>query len=286
MSKTGLTLAALGGPHTFNAQAAQRLRQHYSQFGEIVYFPTSEAVMQAALDGKVDAACGQEQTSKDGFHRGMQARIAEPGSRLCIVAEMSQSYRCSLLGKPGTQMDRVRRILGHTGSVTHSRPWLERNLPAATIETVDTNSMGAARAVLDGDGSIASVGSPDLAKEFGLAEMAHDIDEGSVVNYWAVSLQPLFDRQPDRLVVSGRLGGEPEMSRMICGLRDNGFDLHAVYPRASGLALYEYDYVFRFWGGGSLEAVQLFLSRFQALRLAGAWRSCEAPRGNRTVTGN
>src|SRR6201999_2241805 len=115
-----------------------------------------------------------------------------------------QHYHCSLLGKPGARQDQVRRVLGHTGSIAHSRPWLERNLPGATIETIGSNSIGAARVVLDGDGSIASVGSPDLAKEFGLVEMVREIDDGSVVNYWAVSLQPLFDPEPDRVVVTGR----------------------------------------------------------------------------------
>jgi hypothetical protein len=277
MGKSGLTLGALGGPHTFNAQAATRLVRHYPQFGEIVYFPTSEAVMQAALDGRVTAACSQEQTSKDGFHAGMQARIATPGSRLCVLAEIAQAYHCSLLGKPGARSELVRRILGHTGSVAHSRVWLERNLPEAAIEIVDTNSMGAARAVLDSDGSVASVGSPDLAKQFGLCELAREIDGGSVVNYWAVSVEPLFDPTPDRLVVTGRFRGEADMGRIVCGLRDNGFDLHAVYPRATGAVLYEYDYVFRFRGGGRLAAVQSVLSRFPSARLAGAWRSAGPP---------
>src|SRR5215467_5842042 len=145
MGKSGLTLGALGGPHTFNAQAAKRLLRHYPQFGEISYFPTSEAVMQAALRGDVTAACGQEQISKDGFHVGMQARISAPGSRLYTIAEIAQAYHCSLLGKPGARLEQVRRILGHTGSVAHSRGWLEGNLPGAAIEIVETNSMAAAR---------------------------------------------------------------------------------------------------------------------------------------------
>ena len=276
MQQSGLTLGALGGPHTFNAQAAKRLVRHYPQLGEIVYFRTSEAVMQAALDGEVTAACGQEQTSKDGFHAGMHARIAAPGSRLYVVAEIAQSYHCSLLGKPGARREQVRRILGHTGSVAHSRLWLERNLPDATIEIVDTNSMGAARAVLDSDGSVASVGSPDLGKEFGLCELAREIDGGSVVNYWAVSLEPLFDPAPDRLAITGRFRGEVDMGRIVGELRDSGFDLHAVFPRATGIALYEYDYLFRFWGSGRLDAVQSALHRFPSARLAGAWRSAEA----------
>lgn len=276
MAKSGLTLGALGGPHTFNGQAAQRLVRHYQQFGEIVYFPTSEAVMQAVLGGAVSAACGQEQTSKDGFHAGMQARIAMPGSRFYAVAEVAQAYRCSLLGRPGARLEQVQRILGHSGSVAHSRTWLERNMPGVAIEIIETNSIGAARAVLDSDGSVASVGSPDLARELGLTEMSRDIDEGSAVNYWAVSLEPMFDLMPNRLAVVGRFRGEPEMSRIVCGLRENGFDLHAIFPRATAAGLYEYDYLFRFWGGGTLDAVQSTLSHFPSARLAGAWRSSEA----------
>jgi chorismate mutase / prephenate dehydratase len=274
MRQSCLTLGALGGPHTFNAQAATQLTRHYPQFGEIRYFPTSEEVLQAALRGEVTAACGQEQTSKDGFHPGMQARIAAPGSRLYAVAEIAQAYHCSLLGKPGSRREQVRRILGHSGSAAHSRSWLERNLPGAVIEIVESNSIGAARAVLESDGSVASVGSPDLAKKLGLTEIARDIDDGSVVNYWAVSLEPLFDPMPDRLAVAGRFRGEGEMSRMICALRDSGFDLHAIFPRASGTVLYEYDYLFRFWGGGTLDGVQSVMSHCPSVRLAGAWRSC------------
>src|ERR1700692_2974434 len=112
MGKSGLTLGALGGPYTFNAQAAKRIVQHYPQFGEIIYFPTSDQVIQAVLRGDVTAACGQEQTSKDGFHVGMQARIAVPESRFYAVAEVAQAYRCSLLGKRGARLAQVGRILG------------------------------------------------------------------------------------------------------------------------------------------------------------------------------
>jgi len=122
--RSGLTLAALGGHHTFNGQAAALLLRHYPEFARIAYFPTSDAVVEAALRGEVSAACGQEQTSKEGFHRGTQMRISVPGSRLHVIAEVSQRYQCSLLCKPGVRLDQVRRVLGHTGSIASSRPWL------------------------------------------------------------------------------------------------------------------------------------------------------------------
>src|SRR5262249_12686176 len=131
--RSGLTLAALGGHHTFNGQAAALMMRHYPEFARVAYFPTSDAVVEAAQRGEVSAACAQEQTSKEGFHRGTQARISAPGSRLHVIAEVSQRYQCSLLSKPGVRLEQVRRVLGHTGSISSSRPWLERNLPSVPI---------------------------------------------------------------------------------------------------------------------------------------------------------
>jgi len=275
VTKDRLTLGALGGPQTFNAKAALLILERYPEFCEIIYFPTSEETMAAAMRNEVDAACGQEQTSKEGFHTGMQARVSAPGSPLHVIAETTQHYHCSLLGKPGAKLEMVRQVFGHTGSIAHSRHWLEANLPNATIDTVGTNSLGAAQSVLDDDGSTASVGSPDMAIEYGLTEMVKEIDDGSVVNYWAVSLAPRFSESPDRVVVAARFREKSGMSDLISTMASTGFALQAVYPRSSGAALYEYDYVFRFRGAGSLESVRAVLARCSAARLAGAWQSRE-----------
>lgn len=273
IKRTGLTLAALGGPQTFNAMAAARLVEHFPEFGEVVYFPTSDAVIEAAVNGVVDAACGQEQTSMNGFHVGMQARMSAPDSRLYVVAEIAQRYRCSLLCKPGAPIEAVLRVLGHNGSIAHSRGWLERHLPTASIEVVTTNSLGAAREVLDGDGAVASVGSPALAQEFGLEERVRGIDDGSVVNYWAVSLRPLFSETPDRLALAWRCGEDAAMTGLVFELGEAGFQLQAVYPRPTGGTLYEYDYVFRFRGLGSLANVRTAIAPYSGARLAGAWNA-------------
>src|SRR5262245_29523672 len=104
----GLKLAALGGPHTFNAQAAKAMRERYPQFDDLVYYPTSDAVVEAALRGEVDAACAPEQMSKTGFHAGTLARMVAPDSRLYVIAEVARRYGCSLLGKPGASLVQLR----------------------------------------------------------------------------------------------------------------------------------------------------------------------------------
>jgi prephenate dehydratase len=274
--RTGLKLGALGGPHTFNGQAAEAMVERYPEFAMIVHYPTSDEAVAAALRGEVDATCAPEQTSISGFHAGMLARIATPGSPLHVVAEITRMYHCSLLGKPGAGLAQVRHVLGHSGSIAHSRTWLEANLPTARIEVVTSHSLVAAKAVLDGDGSIGSVGSPELAAKLGLVEVAKDIDGGSMVSYWAVSLRQLFSDAPNRLVVTGRFGDDAEMSKLIGALLEAGYALRTVYPRASGRALDEYDCMLRFKGSGHLDTVRAALSRFRSARLAGAWDARES----------
>jgi prephenate dehydratase len=271
MKTTGLSLGALGGPHTFNGKAATSLCEAYPLFGEIHYFPTSDDVLDAALRGKADAACAPEQMSLNGFHSGMLAKMVAPDSKLNIIAEVSRFYDCSLLAKPGADLRQLRMVFGHNGSIAHSRAWLESTLPWAKIEIVDTHSDVAARAVLDSDGSIASVGSPDLAHQHGLVQLASRIDGGAAVNYWAVSLLTVFDERPDRLLIVGRFGDDTRLSRLIEGLMSAGFAIRTACPKPSGRALYEYDYMLRFAGNGSLSAVRDVLAKFSDLRLAGAW---------------
>src|SRR5262249_62283575 len=143
--------------------------RHYPEFTSIAYFPASDAVMEAALSGEVTAGCGQEQTSKDGFHRGTQARISAPGSKLYVVAEISQRYQCSLLCKPGGTVEQVRRVLGHTGSIASPRPPVGGQLPRGLIENAGTKTDGGGPALVGGGGAVAPGGRPDLARGLGVA---------------------------------------------------------------------------------------------------------------------
>jgi prephenate dehydratase len=272
----GLKLGALGGPQTFSAQFAGVMRERFPEFAEIVYYPKTELGIAAALSGTIDATCVPEEMSTTGFHAGTQGRLLVPDAPAYVVAEIRHPYHCALLGKPGTNRARIRRILGHTGSSAQSRAWIEANLPDARIEVVDTHSLVAARAVLDGDGSIASIGTLALARDFGLAELASDIDGGCIGTYWAISCAPRFSDNPDRLVLTARLGeaGQTtgQFTRLIGALADTGFALQTVYTRPTERAVGEYDYVLRLCGGASLEAVRRVLGPFDSVRLAGAWR--------------
>ncbi len=272
--RTNMKLAALGGPNTFGGDAAQRFLALYPEFSEVVYFRTSEEGFDFAANG-MDAMCAPQQMSKTGFHPGVQARVARPDSKLYVLAEVTHAYHCSLLGRRGSRLDRIKRVLGHTGSVTQSRAWLAQHLPQAEIVIVDTSSMGAAQEVARSDGSVASVGTPGMAKQYGLEELARDIDGGSVGSYWALSPHALYSENPSRLVVAGRFDGGGGLTDLVGALARIGLRLQTVYAQPSGRHLYEYDYVLRFAGRGALAAVQETVARFPAARLAGAFEARE-----------
>src|SRR3954453_10148975 len=267
----GLRLGALGGPSTFGAQAAQRLRELYPEFTQIAYFPTAEESMDWAAAGAPDAACAPEQMRWTGFHPGIHGYVSRPDSDTYVIAEVTHEYHCCLLGKPGTRLADVREVQGHTGSITQSEAWLHENLPQARINIVDTSSHGAAQAVVASDGSLASVGTPEMARQWGLEILAADIDGGSVANYWALSPRPLFSDTPTRVLVAGRFGADGALTELVTGLDQAGYRLHTISTHPSGEQLYEYDYVLRFVGAGTLGAVRQALARVPAARLAGAY---------------
>lgn len=215
--------------------------------------------------------CAPQQMARTGFHPGINAIIAVPGSKLHVICDVVHVYHCSLLVKPGATLSGVREVRGHTGSITQSRPWLEKHLPQAQIRIVDTSTHEAAREVSQADGTIASVGTPGMAREFGLEQAATEIDGGSSANYWAISPHALFSALPHRVVIAGRFDERGNLGRLVGALGEIGFQLQTAFSQASGLRLYEYDCVLKFAGRGALADVQAALAPFSTARLAGAY---------------
>lgn len=265
-----LKLGALGGPNTFGGEAAQRFLERYPIFGEIVYMATAKELLEFR-PGAADAACAPQQMSKTGPHTEDQLYIARHGSKLYVIGEVLHEYHSSLLVKPGTKITAVRRVLGHTGSVTQSRDWVAAHVPQAEIIIVDTSSHVAAEAVVAGDGSTASIGTPAIAGQFGLQQLHQDIDGHSIGAYWAISPHAIFSDRPSRLVVAGRFGPGDRLTDLIGALAPSGFALDTVFSWPSGQRLYEYDYTLRFGGSGALSNVQRAIAPFSNARLAGAF---------------
>ena len=276
---TPMRLGALQGPNTFGGEAALLFTQLYPElFGDIVYFDTAEEALGFESD-RAGASCAPQQMTRAGFHPGIQAYIAPPNSKLYVIGEVIHAYHCSLLVKPGTELSAIKSVLGHTGSITQTRTWIEEHLPQATITIVDTSSMDAAQKVAAGNGSIASIGTPAMAAQFHLEERVKDVDGGSVGSYWAISPFALFHENPTRVIVAGRFRDDGRMGDVISGVAAAGFRLETIVPLPTGERIFEYDAVLRFHGAGPLAAARSAAESIPGVRLAGAFIAKEDKHG-------
>lgn len=269
---TGMKTGALGGPTTFAGTAAVKLRELYPELGELTYFPTVDEVWSAFDKGQVDGIVFPSETTRTGFNEPMLRRIAAPDARAYVIAEMVVAYAASLLAKPGTRLEDIRRVLGHGMSTAQSRPWLTQHLPQAEIIIHGVNSVAAAQEVAATDDlTVACVGTPETAKRTGLVELAQNIDGGTAANFWAVASSPRFSETPERAIIVGRFQGTGELNDLITALAGIGYRLNTACCYHAGTGLFEYDYVLRFTGSGKRAEVERAVSKVAAARLAGAF---------------
>lgn len=270
-----LVLGSLGGPETFGGQAALRARACYPAFASTRYFDTAEEALGEGVPWQVDATCVPEQMSRMGFLLPTQRRLLAARERMFVLGNVTHPYHCTLLGRPGSEIADIVTVLGHTGSITQSRPWLEVHLPEATIEIVHTNTLEAGRRAAGGDGSVAVVGTPPLAERLGLVALATDIDGGSVGHYWLLGPEPRFDPSPTWLVVAGTLDHRTDAGSVVAALGADGFTLWSLWTEPVGDRLFHASFVATLVGAGELDAVRERLALEPELWLAGAFVSRE-----------
>lgn len=255
-----LRIGALGGPTTFAGQAAERFRDR----SELTYFQTGAEEWKALAAGAIDAFVMLAESSVTG-PADLMKRAAAPEFPYYIVAEAQVPYGCLLLAKPGS--GEIERILGH-GSVSQCKAWLDAHYPGVPLEAQETSSLEAAEKVLNGDGSLALVGTTATAEQFGLDILAREIDGGATGRYWLVGRKPDFAENPRTATASGRFGSRPELTDAITAISGAGYWLRSIACWPTGQALFEYDYLLAFSGDGELAVVREASGR---LRLLGAF---------------
>lgn len=236
---TSHSIGTLGNVLTFAGQATQALRdQHPSRYADdTAYFPTMEAVADAALTGVVDVGVLTSETSRTAC-TDTAARILA-GERLFVVDEVLVPYHCALLVRPGTVLDDVRHVGGH-GSLRQCRRYLTEHLPSAHVGMHEHNSVVAGREVLEGDGTTAVVGTLALAAELGLEVLAHDVDDGAVGGWWALASGPHWYDGADHVAL--RVEGADELESALSRAAQSGLRLRTVTNAPTG-TLFQYRYL-------------------------------------------
>jgi prephenate dehydratase len=269
-------IATLGGPGTFAGQATRAFMSRTPGFGPVQYFSTVDEIWAAVSSGAVDSVVLTSETTNTGLE-AIAGRLLGSGTGLYVNGEFLVPYRCMLLGKPGTSLDRIRLVLGH-GSLVHCQGFLAERLAQAEVRMHGQNSLAAANEVLAGDGDIAVVGTQLSAETNGLAVLARDIDRGSVGAWWIMSRELRVSPRPDVLVVGVSSAVEGALGALLGRIQDAGLTLRGIAAVGRG-SIFRYDYLVVSSSKNPSMSPQESLAGVTGCRLIGAFESfpVEAP---------
>ena len=266
-------VATLGGPGTFAGQATRAFVTRMPKLGPVQYLSSMDEIWAAVSSGVVDSAVLTSETTNTGLEAiARHLLVSETG--LHVNGEILVPYRCMLLGRPGTSLDRIRVVLGH-GSLIHCQGFLAERLPQAEARMHDQNSLAAAAEVLAGDGDIAVVGTLLSAETNGLAVLERDIDRGSVGAWWIMSRELRVSPRPDVLVVGVGSAAEGALGDLLGRMQGVDMTLRGIAAVGGG-SIFRYDYLAVFRGANPSTSPQEALAGLTGCRLIGAFESISA----------
>lgn len=198
-------IGTLGSPQTFAGQATDAWCEVMGARPERRYYPSMDDVWRGLASEEVDGIVLTAESTHVGMTDVAARVLWEP--ELQVWGEVVLPYHCALLGKPGTDLRGVRQITGH-GSLVQCRGYLRKELPSAKVAVHPENSGAAAREVLEGDGSLAVVGTLKAAEQLGLAVLARDIDDGSEGSWWIIGRKTTIPSSGTSIVAQSMLSDD------------------------------------------------------------------------------
>ena len=167
--------AFLGPEGTFTEQALRTLPAAVK--ADLLPCPTVTVALDAVRGGEADGAVVPIENSVEGSVPVTLDELAT-GEPLIITREMTVPVAFSLLARPGTAPDQIRRIATHPHAAAQTRRWVALHLPH--VEVVHTTSTAQAAFMLtqpdpDHGGWDAAISAPVAAEHYRLAVLAEGI---------------------------------------------------------------------------------------------------------------
>lgn len=136
-----LRVAYLGPAATWTHLAAER------QFGAGADYVSSATIGEVFRDvegDRADLGVVPVENSTEGMVANTLDLLVD--SPLVICAEVALPVRHCLLGRPGTTLDQVRRVVAHPQALAQCRQWLATHLPGVELAQEASNARAAERA--------------------------------------------------------------------------------------------------------------------------------------------
>ena len=183
-----MTRVAYMGPEGSFSEEASRLA--VPDRAELVGFPDIPAVISALGHRLVDVAVVPIENSIEGSVNATLDQLIHDEALPPMVAELNLKVRHHLIGRPGTGLDEIERVVSIPIAFAQCRKYMLEHLPQ--VQVLPALSTSAAVQSLVHSVRIAAIGNERAAQLYGMELIARDIQDG--------------DDNTTRFVV---LGGEP-----------------------------------------------------------------------------
>jgi chorismate mutase / prephenate dehydratase len=173
-----LTIAYLGPEATYTHLAA---RQQFGAAAEYVAAGDVAEVFRDVEAGRANLGVVPVENSTEGMVAHTLDLLAE--SSLSICAELLLPVRHCLLGRPGSTLADVRRVVAHPQALAQCRRWLAEHLPGVASEAESSNARAAERA--RDETGVGAIAAEAAATTYGLAVLARAVqdDPGNITRF-------------------------------------------------------------------------------------------------------
>lgn len=170
-----MTYAYLGPEGTFT-EAALRLMPSAGGAPTKAY-PSVPAALKAVRSGECAGAVVPLENSIGGPVGATLGELAAADGELRIDGEVELPVTFTLMARPGTTLDQVKRIRSHPHAHSQCRRWIERYLPHAELLASSSTAAAAQEVAMQERRGEAAIAAPIAAMRYGLAALAADIGE-------------------------------------------------------------------------------------------------------------
>lgn len=165
-------IAYLGPEGSFSEEAARR---YAGEGAEMVGFPDIPSVISAVTHGLVDQAVAPIENSIEGSINVTLDQLIHGKNQPRIIAEVNLEVHHHLIGRPGTSISEIERVVSIPAAVAQCRRFLLEHLPQVQILAALSTS-SAVSSLVHSD-RIAAIGNERAARLYGMELIASDIQD-------------------------------------------------------------------------------------------------------------
>ena len=235
--------AYLGPEGTFTEQALRSLPA--AGKAELQPCPTVTVALDSVRNGEADGAVVPIENSVEGSVPVTLDELAT-GEPLMITREMTVPIAFSLLARPGTKPDDIRRVATHPHAAAQTRRWVALHLPKAQLAHTTSTAQAAFMLTRDDADWEAAISAPVAAEHYRLATLAEGIADNpdALTRFVLVSRPgsppPPTGRDKTSLVAFMRDDHPGALMEILEQLTMRGVNLTRIESRPTGAVLGDY----------------------------------------------